>query len=53
VYEGINDRIGKGRPFSRREEVCKEIVSMGKVAIHTHLILDVRKKTNGSNVDLE
>jgi hypothetical protein len=51
-YEGTNNRIGKVCPFSRREEVCGEFVLVGEVAIHSCLILDVKKKMNESNVNL-
>jgi hypothetical protein len=48
-----NDRIGKVHPFSRGKEVHREFFSMVEVAINCPLILDVRKKTNESNIDLD
>jgi hypothetical protein len=53
-YKGTNHKTGKVCSFCRREEVQREFVSTGEVAILSCLvILDIRKKANGSDIDLD
>jgi hypothetical protein len=53
-YEGTtHDRVSEVFPIHRGEKILGEFVSMGKIAIHCHFILDVRKKTDRCKVYLD
>jgi hypothetical protein len=45
--------IGSVKSAHRGEKILGEVISMGKGTIHSRLILDIRKKTDGCNVDLD
>jgi hypothetical protein len=52
-HKGTHNRVSEVCPIGRGEKILGEFNSMGEGAIHCHLILDVRKKTNERNVDLD
>jgi hypothetical protein len=52
-YRGTQDRASEVFPICRSEKILGEFVSMGKFAIDCPLILNVRKKTDRCNINLD
>jgi hypothetical protein len=50
-YEGTHDRVSEVFPIQSGEKILG--VSMGKITIHCCLILDIRKKMDRCNIDLD